>query len=66
MPNAQYLLQANDKFYPYTRRDLLLISIAENRREGFEPQGLFRLEREGFGDVYVSCTEQEIKADKGN
>lgn len=61
MNSAPYLLHAADKFYPYQDRTLLLISIAENRREGLEPQGLFKLEREGYGYCYVPCTEEEIK-----
>lgn len=62
--NPSYLLQVQDKFYPWSNRTLMLIAIAENRRNGLEPQGLFKLVADGLGYAYTATTEAELKAEQ--
>lgn len=63
MNPSPYLLQAQDRFYPYSNLKLMLICIAENRREGLAPQGVFKLVPEGLGYAYAETTEEELRAE---
>ena len=57
---AQFLLEFEQKMYPYERLDLLKISIFENRREGILPDRLFKLVPEDFGYSYCLMDVDEI------
>lgn len=59
-PYPPYLIQADDKIYPYNDETLAAIHVVENTRMGLPPDTIWKLEPDGLGFRYSICDPVEF------
>lgn len=59
-PYPPYLIQADDKIYPYNDETLAAIHVVENTRMGLPPDTVWKLEPDGFGFHYSAVDAAEF------